>query len=161
MPNSQFVRWLPLLAATVILLPAAALGQDKPKRDRDVISRQELVEADAKFPDLSHAISRLRPHFLAPSRGVRTMGIDAPACTESSRTGRQCAMSEGGYTPPKVVVYVDGTKSGDPDVLQGFRTIDVEEVRYLNPNKAASEYGLGHEGGAILVKRYVSTKPPA
>ena len=87
------------------------------------------------------------------------MGIDAPACSENSRNGRQCAMPEGGYTPPTLVVYIDGIKSGDPDVLRGIRTGDVEEVRFLNANRAASEYGVGHEGGAILVKRYQGTKP--
>jgi hypothetical protein len=68
-------------------------------------------------------------------------------------------MSEGGYTPPTAVVYLDGVKSGDPDVLRGIRTKDVAEVRYLNPNKAASEYGLNHEGGAIQVSLFKAVKP--
>jgi hypothetical protein len=162
MPYSPLARWLPALAATVILFPTAGAGQDKPKRDRDVISRQELVDADSKFPDLSQAISRLRPHFLAPNRGPRTTGVTpgapgAPMCNET--LNRDCSVRQGGYTAVSVVIYLDGTKAGDADVLRGIRTGDVEEVRYLNPNKAASEYGLGHEGGVILVKRYVATKP--
>ena len=162
MPSSRLVRWLPALAATVILLPTAASGQDKPKRERDVISRQELVEADSKFPDLYQAISRLRPHFTAPHRGPRTTGVQpgspgAPMCNET--IDRNCAVRQGGYAAVSVVIYLDGVKAGDADVLRGIRTGDIEEVRFLNANRAASEYGIGHEGGAILVKRYQGTKP--
>ena len=59
--------------------------------------------------------------------------------------------------PP--VVYLDGMKLGDPDVLKGIRTGEVEEVRYMTPSQAAMEFGFGHDGGAILVKMHKVTKP--
>lgn len=159
----RFVRWLPALAvAGVILLPVPAAGQGKPKKERDVIARAELVEADAKFADLYEAVKRLRPHFLAQNRGPRTTGIRPPAgggtmCNEALE--RNCAAREVVSTVVAQVVYLDGTKAGEPDVLRGIRPSEVEEVRYLNPNKAASEFGHGHDGGAILVKRYKPTRP--
>ncbi|HEV8455220.1 MAG TPA: hypothetical protein VGQ24_10030 [Gemmatimonadales bacterium] len=163
MPNARFLPWLSALtAASVIVLPASALAQDKPKKERDLIAREELVEADAKFPDLFQAVKRLRPHFLAQNRGPRTTGIQAPAGGGSMCNATlepNCAARQVVSTVVAQVVYLDGTKSGDPDVLKGIRTADVEEVRYLSPNRAASEYGLGHEGGVILVKRYNPTKP--
>ena len=78
-------------------------------------------------------------------------------CNE--RIEANCSARVGGYSAVPVVIYLDGMKSGDADVLRGIRTGDIEEVRYLNANRAASEYGVGHEGGVIQVKRYQATKP--
>ncbi len=160
MPNRRMTRWLPAaLTLAAVLAPAVAQGQKEKaaKKERDLIAREELVEADEKFSDLFTAISRLRSHFLSRNRGPRTMGITpgaqgAPMCNEVRE--RNCAARNVESTVVPPVVYVDGVKSGDPEILRGFRTRDVQEVRYMNANQASSEYGIGHEGGAILVKLY-------
>ena len=146
---------LVLLTAGALLLPSAMAGQaapKPPKRERDLIRREELTDADSKFPDLYQAIQRLRPNFLAVNRGISTMGI---------RPGAPGAPRQvGGSLASNPVIYIDGTRLGDPDVLKGIRTGDVEEVKYMSPNQASSEFGLGHEGGAILVKIYKAPPKP-
>jgi hypothetical protein len=132
---------LVLVSAWSTLAPGSAEGQKAPKRERDLIAREELVQASEKFADLYQAIRSLRPHFLASNRGERTLGNSGSA----------------GAVP---VVYVDGRQSGGPDFLKGISAKDVAEVRYLSPNKAGMDYGLGHEGGAIVVKMFVNEKTP-
>jgi len=159
----QPARLLSLLTVCAVLVPAAAAGQKPPKRERDLIAREELVQADQKFPDLLMAVMRLRPHFLAQNRGSRTMGLrpgapGMPICSGAIRDPN-CTQREGTNTVSKPVVYIDGMKFGDPEILKGIRTTGVEEVRYLSPNQAVMEYGLGHEGGAVLVKMFKAPKP--
>ncbi|HEX9892637.1 MAG TPA: hypothetical protein VGA78_01885 [Gemmatimonadales bacterium] len=110
------------------------------KRQRDLITREELVSSAQKSEDLYQAIRSLRPHFLLPPRGIRTLGAAPPEPT---------------------VLYVDGTKQGGLDGLKSILTMHVEEVRYLEPSRAQHEYGFTHSGGAVIVKLAKFTKPPA
>lgn len=135
---------LSLVAVWSTFVPSTAEGQKAPKRERNLIAREELVQASDKFADVHQAVRRLRPHFLTVNnRGSRTLG--------------NSGSSNGDALP---VVYVDGRKSGEPDFLKGISTKAVAEVRYLSPNEAGMEYGLGHEGGAIVVKMFVKEKAP-
>lgn len=118
---------LMLVAAGAVTVPAGLSAQ---KRQRDVITREELSNSGQKDQDIYAAIRSLRPHFLAPPRGVRTMGAAPPA---------------------PVVVYVDDMKS-DLGALRTIPAADALEVRYLEPAKAQDEFGTTHSGGAILVK---------
>lgn len=144
MKNSS--RALLAIALAAVAGPIAPASLEAQKRDRDVITRDELEAAAQKSGDLHRAIRSLRPHMLAGSRGVRSMGIEAGPPDES---GRPTARATGRAIPP--VVYIDGTKAGDPSMLESILTVNVHEVRFYNPNKALTEYGVGHEGGAILV----------
>jgi len=156
MPTSHVVTRLATLLTIGGLLAPLGLQAQKPKRDRDVITRDELLEADAKSPDLYQAVKRLRPHFLTVlNRGPSSTGVGAgssgaPMCGAVREPN--CQTRSMGTVVALPVVYVDGMKSGDIEVLKTFATRDVEEVRYLTVTKAEMEYGLGHEGGAILVK---------
>lgn len=135
---------LSLVAVWSTLVPGTAEGQKAPKRERNLIARDELVQASDKFADLYQAVRRLRPHFLTVNnRGSRTLGNSGSSNAEALP-----------------VVYVDGNKSGEPDFLKGISTRAVAEVRYLSPNEAGMEYGLGHEGGAIVVKLFIKEKAP-
>jgi len=163
MPTLRPARVLSLLTLCAALVPAPVAAQKPPKKQRDLIAREELVQADQKFPDLLMAVMRLRPHFLAQNRGTRTTGIQPgapgmPMCSGATRDPN-CAQREVTNTVSKPIVYLDGMKFGDPDVLKGIRTTDVEEVRYLSASQAGMEYGLGHEGGAVLVKMFKGPKP--
>lgn len=117
--------------------PEAAAAQ---KRQRDVITREEIQASAHRDMDLFQAVRSLRPHFLAPPRGNRTMGSGRPANT---------------------VVYIDGNKAGELDALKNIPAANVEEVRYLDPARAEEEYGITHNGGAVLVKLAQAPKPPA
>lgn len=141
MPKQRFapIPWS-LLGLAISVFPGAIQAQ---KKQRDVISREEILSSAQVEQDLFLVIRSLRPHFLAPPRGVRSMGAAPPAPT---------------------VLYVDGNKQGDFSTLRMISARDVEEVRYLDPSKAEEEYGIGHSGGAVLVKLWRKSKldkPPS
>ncbi len=150
--------------ATVLLglavgLPATAAAQ---KPDRDLITREELQKAATRSPSLLQAVRTLRSQMVdttrGSSRGVRSMDVSAPGRTDGGQsTGRGTSRDTPTPTP---VLYVDGQKIGHLTLMADILTAEVEEVRYLNPTRAAGELGLGHEGGAILVKMYKPPPPP-
>jgi hypothetical protein len=148
---------------SVLALASIAQAQDKDKkvkRDRNRIAREELVEAAERFPDLYDAIRSLRAHFLAPNnRGVRTTGVGERDASSSSSSGGSYGSGGSNAANAIAVVYIDGRRMSDPNAIKGLRTLEMEEVRYLNPNEAGQEYGLGHEGGAVLIKTYQEKKP--
>ncbi len=128
-----------LLTGALALVPEPASAQG---RKRDLITRAELLASAQKSTDLYQAIRSIRPHFVAPPRGVRTIGASPPA---------------------PIVVYVDGNRQGDVSVLNSIMTMNVYEVAYLEPSKAQDEYGITHSGGAILIKLFkgVEKEPPS
>jgi hypothetical protein len=131
------------LALTVVaaagLCLAAPEGAAAQKKQRDLITREEILNSPQKDGDILGVIRSLRPHFLAPPRGVRTLGSSPPAPT---------------------VVYVNGNKSGELDRLKFLLAVDVAEVKYLEPGKAQDEFGVDHSGGAVLVKMIEGIKKP-
>lgn len=136
---------------TAVVVATTALGMapadaEAQRRDRDLITRDELVQSSQKSTDLYQAVRSLRSHFLQGPRGPRSINAD-PARTGSGSVGTLRA----GETP-KAVLYVNGSRSGDIEMMRNIQTINVEEVRYLNPNAASMQFGQGHDGGAILVK---------
>jgi hypothetical protein len=138
------------LATVIVATTALALapGQaNAQRRDRDLITREELVQSSQKSTDLYQAVRSLRSHFLQGPRGPRSINADPARTGAAVPTGTSRAGEA-----PKAILYVNGTRSGDVEMLRNIQTINVEEVRYLNPNAASVQYGQGHEGGAILVK---------
>lgn len=148
------VAAMSIVLSTSVLMPAPVPAQQK--KSRDLITREELLNSSAKSKDLYTAIRSLRPHFLAgaSSRGTRSMGISSPAGSGNPGAGADAVKQ----TP---VVYIDGTRfGGDATVLRDIATVDIEEVQYMNPTTAMNEFGVGHDGGAILVKRYKGQRTP-
>lgn len=134
-------------------LPAAAAAQ---KKQRDLITREEILESAQKDGDLYAAIRSIRPHFLAAPRGTRTLGMDRNAA--------------GGYVQgagaklPDALLYVNDNRLGDIGGLKNILAADVYEVRYLDPTKAEERFGVEAAGGAVmvtLVKGIKTTPPPA
>ena len=121
------VAALALASSGFGLVPADAVAQ---KRDRDKITREEILNSSQKEGDLLQVIRGLRPHFVAAPRGVRSMG--------------------GGRAAP-TALYINGNKMGDLSMLKQILATDVFEVRYMDPSKAENEFGIGHSGGAVLV----------
>jgi hypothetical protein len=127
---------LSLAAGWLLLSPADGLAQ---KKQRDVITREEILGSGQRDMDLHRAVRSLRPHFLAAPRGQRTMGAAPPA---------------------PVALYIDEARSGDVNGLKDVAAVDVQEVRYLEPARAQERYGISHSGGAILVTLFKGPKPP-
>ncbi len=118
----------------VLGMTLAPAGQVQAQnRQRDLITREELVQSAQKHQDLEKAIRSLRPHFLRRPAGVRSMA---------------------GMGPAGVQLYIDGIKQTELGSLVLIQTLDVEEVRYLEPARAQEQYGITHSGGVIQVKRY-------
>jgi hypothetical protein len=157
--TTRIIGWLAI--AGVLLLTGTAEAQDKKvKRERNRITREELVETAERFPDLYDAIRSLRAHFLAPNnRGTRTTGVGERSAESSSSSGGSYGSGGSNAANALAVVYIDGRRSGDPNVIKGLKTTEFEEIRYLTANEAGQEYGLGHEGGAILIKTWQEKKP--
>lgn len=131
------------IVAALAVVPADASGQ---KKQRDLITREEIQQSSQKDQDLLAVIRAVRPHFLAGPRGVRTIG--------------------GGMQNPLMVV-VDGRRESGPDVLVQIMAAQVEEVRYLEPARAQNQYGVNANGGAIVVRMIdaksveQSSRPPS
>jgi hypothetical protein len=128
-----------LAAASLAVSPADSLAQ---KRQRDVITADEIQSSAVKTADLHRAIRSLRPHFLTPARGVRTLGNSVVE---------------------PLAVYVNGARQSGEDALRTIQAASIEEVRYLDPNKAGNEFGPKASGGALVVKlrKQVDMEPPA
>ena len=118
-------------AALVALAPAESLAQ---KRNRDRITRQEILSSPHRDLDVYQVIRSLRPHFLSRPPGVRTLG--------------------GSYGPEPVAVYVDGVRETGVAALRTLAATRVEEVRYLDPTRSENEFGPRANGGALVVKLY-------
>jgi hypothetical protein len=125
-----------LIAGAIMLAPQELSAQ---KKQRDVITREEILQSSHKELDLHRAVRSLRPHFLAAPRGQRTMGA-APAAP--------------------IALYIDDARSGDVNSLKDVAAMDVQEVRYLEPSKAQERFGMTHSGGAILVTLFKGPRPP-
>jgi hypothetical protein len=118
-----------LAGALLPLTPAECLGQ---KRQRDRITREEILQSAQRELDLYQVIRSLRPHFLEPPPGVRTLG--------------------GAERPAPVAVYVDGRRETGLDALRTIMADRVEEVRHLDATRSESEFGPMANGGAVVVK---------
>lgn len=116
-----------LAGAVVAMAPSESAAQ---KKQRDLITREEIGKSGQKDQDLRAVIRALRPHFLEGPRGVRTLG--------------------GGAIAP-ILIVVDGARMA-PEVLTQIMAVDVKEVRYLEPARSQNEYGINANSGAIVVK---------
>lgn len=123
-------RILLAAAGLVLVAPLPAAAQ---KRQRDRITRQEILESAHRSYDLFQVVRSLRPRFLEPPPGVRSFGnSNAP------------------HTP--LAVYVDGKRDIGVEALKLIDPQRVEEVRYLEPDRANAEYGPVAANGAIVVR---------
>lgn len=120
--------------AFVVGLGLAAAPAEAQRRDRDVITQEEILAAKT-FTNSYEMVRSLRPQFLRPASGPRSLG----------------GATQGAAKVTVPVVYVDEVKFGDLDVLKNIRTEDVKEIRYLRSGEAQARWGLGHEAGAIMV----------
>lgn len=123
-----------LAGACLALAPATSQAQ---KRQRDRITREEILASSLRDRDLYQVIRSLRPHFVEPPKGRRTLGA--------------------GYIAP-VAVYLEEKKDTGIDALKMMSASIVEEVRYLDPSASANRFGPTVNGGAVMVKLYKEPK---
>ena len=132
-----------LLALAVIglclaLTPRSSAAQEKKRKpQRDLVTRDEIMESAQRDDDLFNALRSLRPRFLERPTGIRTLG-NSPQ-------------------PPTLVV-LDGKPMGDLETLRSVIASTVDEVRYMEPSRAGTEFGNIGSGGAVVVKLYKAPK---
>lgn len=120
------------LARAALVLALATIGctsggHRTGVRDRNLITADEITRVNANTA--YEAVERLRPAFLT-TRGANS--IQDP-------------------TPPTPVVYLDGLRYGPTASLNSIPAMGIASIQYLPPIEAGMRYGLGHEGGAILI----------
>lgn len=106
---------------------AGGSGSDGPRRDRNSISPEELMEVQ----DLAlwDAVQRLRPMWLRPG-GIRNSANPA-----------------GHYAH----IFMDGSPYSGVEGMRSIRVSDVEELRFVSATDATVRYGGQFQGGVILV----------
>jgi len=132
--NISSIRTTAIIVAMALLAtPGAASAQ---KKQRDVLTRDEILKSAQRDGDLYSAIKVLRPHMVELPRGIRSLG--------------------GTYGTAPLAVYIDKIRQPGSDVLQQIMANQIEEVRYLDPNRSQNEFGITANGGAIIIKKYAS-----
>lgn len=131
-----------LLALLLAVLAAVAPGQlhAQKKPQRDLVTRDELLASAHKEGDLYTALRSLRPRFLEPPTGIRSI--------------------TGNSIQKPTTVIIDGKPMGGIETLQTIGASMVEEVRYMEPSKAGTEFGEVANGGAVVVKMFRSKPKP-
>ena len=128
-------------AAPAVAAGGGATQASAPTRNRDVITREELIAPSVSNLTVLDAVRSLRPHFLTV-RGQNTV----PA---KDSEGKQLVDQESG----KVHASIDGNKIVPVEELTGLRAGTVVEVRFLNPAAAMQRFGgSARQGPVILVK---------
>jgi hypothetical protein len=127
------VRYAPFILGLALCTAGVAEGQQRPRRDRNLISQEELQQSGTQ--DLYQAVRKLRPAWLS-SRGATSIAPD----------GSGVVTKEGA-----LLVYVDGQRRGELDELRAFPFEQAGEIRFLSADQATSRFGMGHPLGAIEV----------
>jgi hypothetical protein len=124
--------FLPLWLALVVLTGCAASGtgtaSDRPVRDRNVITSEEIADAE-RHSTAYEVVQSLRPAWL---RARSSGSINAPGAGMA-------------------IVYMDGTRMGATAALRQINRTSVISMQYLDPSDATTRFGTGHTGGVILV----------
>lgn len=120
-----------LVTTLAALLAFAACGPTKPGRaapqNRNVITADEIAKSNAS--NAYEAVERLRPAFFQ-TRGSQSIQNSAP---------------------PTPMVYVDGMKYGTLQSLMTIPTVSIITIQYMNALDATQRFGIGNDGGAIVV----------
>lgn len=122
----------PLLVLTLAVAGTVAAqadsGDTKPRRSRNALTQAEMLETTATT--IMEAVRQLKPMWLVP-RGT------APSGQQQIRP----------------VIYIDGVRAGELELLDQIRIEEVERLRYLSGRDATTRWGTGVAGGVIEVFR--------
>lgn len=122
-----FVLALVTAACASVPSPEGSDNVAAPKRQRDVITNEEIMASPQHLVDLLQAIRGLRPQFLEPPLANHTH-------------------------PNATLLYIDGVRqTGGLATLQSIPASSAERVEYLDPGRAESQLGSIATGGAVMV----------
>jgi hypothetical protein len=121
--------------------PEVATSVASGRRDRNVITRDELADPSMSGRNVLEVVRLLRPQFLTV-RGTHTL--------QDTATARRGVVDQ---EAGKVHASVDGSKIVSVDELAGLNASTVVEIRFLTPSQAMQRFGgAARQGPVILVK---------
>ena len=133
-----------VLALACVHSVAEAQTASKPRRDRNVLTAEEIDEASAST--VYDLVRSKRPRWLTV-RGSSTLRTSAG----TDMLGKPMI-----YPAEAVIaVYVDDVKHGSQETLRSISTNTVETIQYLDAASATLRFGTNHQHGAILIRRGV------
>ena len=126
------LAFLPLVHGCRTAAPASQspsqIGPSVSRTAADVLARSEIQTA--RVNDAYEAVVRFRPEFLTR----RSMAAATDPTTNIP------------------VVYVNGVRQGNPEVLRSIPASTVMEIRYLSATAASSQFGPYHAAGVLAVR---------
>jgi hypothetical protein len=150
-------RLLALTLVTLVALTSTVEAQQKKvKRDRNLISLEELAALQGH--NGYEVVEKLRPDWLR--RSERRVTLDTRRVDRGTALGAEPNPGEdvGGSpyderNPPplKLTVFVDQTEMGGVEELQRLRNDDIQEIRFLSGSDAQQRYGPRFAAGVIQV----------
>ena len=133
-----------VLALACVHSVAEAQTASKPRRDRNVLTAEEIDEASAST--VYELVRSKRPRWLSV-RGSSTLRTAAG----TDMLGRPMIYP----AEAEIAVYFDDVKRGSQETLRSISTNTVETIQYLDAASATQRFGTNHEYGAILIRRRV------
>lgn len=129
MTASPAAFWLaPLFVLAMSGMTACATAPaPRARGDREVLFADEIQRTAAVTA--YDAVRQLRPEWLR-------------------RRGRSSIQNA---TADVLVVYLNGTRLGNVQMLRSVAIGSVLEIRHLDANDATTRFGTGHAGGALLI----------
>jgi hypothetical protein len=109
-----------------VTVPPQEENAEKPRRDRNQITREEIAERNVS--NAYDLVRTLRPAWLRGRRG-------------DSSFARSTA----------VAVYQEGMRMGGPEALRSIPTASIVSIQYYDAVSATQRFGSDHGGGAIVV----------
>jgi hypothetical protein len=132
--NEEWMKRLSLVCLGLVLAGGCVgpkVRAAAPHPQRNLLTREEILNSTYRDLDLYQTVRALRPNFLEPPPAPRSRATNASLPT---------------------AVYVNKIRQTDIAALRTLRASDVEEVRYLDPTASQSELGPTAAGGALIVK---------
>jgi len=155
----MITRLLTLALATLIALAGTGEAQQKKiKRERNLISLEELTELQGH--NAYEVVEKLRPDWLRRSERRVTLdtrrmdrGRDSRGIGDNQgEEGSTDPLADVATPPLELTVFVDQTEMGGVQELQRLRNDEIQEMRFLNGSDAQQRYGPRFAAGVIQVK---------
>ena len=122
--------------------------QESARRQRDVITKEELSDPALRSASVLDVVKLLRPHFLN-DRGSNSIPYSGAGGSDGEKARGAVADPEAG----KVHASVDGGKIGPLEELRSLHVNAIIEIRYLSAAAAMQKFGgAAREGPVILVR---------
>ncbi len=119
------MRRIALIGLALATLAACAPTVQQARRDRDLITHQEMV--DHNFQTAYDAVVALHGNWL----NVRPNTLTS--------------------TQEDVRIYYDQVRLTGPDDLRSIRVTTIDRIQHYDPTAATARFGVGHSQGVVQV----------